>query len=159
MKAAQLEPTATMHLTKCRSRDNNPRTAFHTTQASGTPGTQSRLASAIQGCSTEEGVGLPMKSRNSFRAAIITASVLGALFVLSIKPSHSSGLEQAAGGAGSQSPAASPSVTPPQGASPASQAAPAAVQLAPAWRGSQVKGLSPRGEFYTRVSGVSAICA
>ena len=80
-----------------------------------------------------------MRCRNRSRAAILSAFVIGAFFVLSIKPGYSSGGGQAAAGAGSKSPATTQSATPAQDA---------AARPAPAWQGAQANRLSRRAEMY-----------
>jgi hypothetical protein len=75
--------------------------------------------------------------------------VIGAFFVLSIKPGYSSGGGQAAAGVGSKSPATTQSATP-------AQSAPA--RSAPAWQGSQANRLSQRAErYYEGVWGVDEL--
>ena len=98
-----------------------------------------------------------MRHRNSFRAAMISASILGALCVLSVKVSHSSGVGQATGGAGSATAAAAQSGTGTKTAAPAPSSSSAA-RPAPVWQGSQANRLSQRAEkYYEGVWGVSEL--
>ena len=80
-----------------------------------------------------------MRCRNRFRAAILSAFVVAAVFVLSTKPGYSSDGGQAAAGAGLKSGAATESATP-------AQVAPA--RPAPAWQGARANRLSHRAEMY-----------
>ncbi|HYL83667.1 MAG TPA: hypothetical protein VE263_05500 [Candidatus Angelobacter sp.] len=84
-----------------------------------------------------------MKSRNLFCAITLSALVLaGGLFVLS---------------AAAQSPAAAKSAAPAQGAATTAQPK-AATRPAPAWQGTQLRGLSQRAEmYYQTVWGVAQL--
>jgi hypothetical protein len=85
-----------------------------------------------------------MRYRNLFCAVVLSALVLAdGLGLLSAAPAHSSA--QAAGAAGSPSPAAQ-SAAPTHGAAPS--AAPGKPAPAPVWQGSQLNRLSGRAEMY-----------
>ena len=86
-----------------------------------------------------------MKCRNPLRAVILSALVLGVVYVPPVKPADSSGATQAAGGASSPSPTTAQSGAPAKPV-PASQAG--APRPAPVWQGSQLSRLSPRAEMY-----------
>ena len=96
-----------------------------------------------------------MNCRNLFCAILLSASVLaGGFCVLSAVPARSAGLEQAAGGANSQSPATPPPAKPTQDA--ATQPNTQAARPASVWVGAQMKSMSQRAEvYYQEVWGVS----
>ena len=99
-----------------------------------------------------------MKCWNLFCAVVLSALVLaGSFCVLSAEPARSSGLEQAAAGAVSQSPAAAQSANPTQGTAAAKPNA-ASGRPAPAWQGSQLTHLSRRADmYYEEVWGVGEL--
>jgi len=90
-----------------------------------------------------------MKSSKRPRAAMLSAFVIGAVFVLSIQPGYSSGNGQATAGGGAQSQNTTQSSTP-------SQVAPIATK--PVWQGAQANRVSHRAErYYEGVWGIGEL--